>query len=78
MKYSMLSNITYFRKVASSERYFAKMRNVIALTFTLGLGFVVGFLPVLSSNDPSQVIGYKKQRKINNPYFSMFLSCLIR
>ena len=41
--------------MASSERYFAKMRNGIALTFTLGLGFVVGFLPVLSSNDPSQV-----------------------
>ena len=41
--------------MATSERHFAKMRNVIALTFTLGLGFVVGFLPVLSSNDPTQV-----------------------
>ena len=41
--------------MATSERYFAKMRNVIALTFTLGLGFVVGFLHVLRSNDPTQV-----------------------
>ena len=49
--------------MASSERYFAKMRNGIALTFTLGLGFVVGFLPVLSSNDPSQVNKETTKRK---------------
>ena len=52
---SKVKLINNCRKVASSERYFAKLRNGIALTFTLGLGFVVGFLPVLGSNDPTQV-----------------------
>ena len=47
------------------------MRNGIALTFTLGLGFVVGFLPVLSSNDPSQV--NQKRPKVKHKIMKTFL-----
>ena len=63
----------FFRKVASSEGYFAKMRNGIFLTLTLGLGFVFGFLPVLSSNDPSQVKKATKQNIMVVRCFSKYV-----
>ena len=55
-------SICLFRQIGKSERYLTGLRNTLVLCMMLGLGFVIGFVPIVEDNSPIQV--NKKNKKL--------------
>ena len=44
-----------FRNTSLLERYLSGLRNIIVLSIMLGLGSILGFIPVVDGNETTKV-----------------------